>query len=295
MRTRRHPDDRVAELTRRRIAALTGDPVTPAPTPAPVSAPVSSVPVAVSGPVRPVRGRHARRPVPPAARLVAWTGDRLPEPLRGRVHLGSAQLGLVALVVAVGVLATAWWLLRSSGGAGGVAVPAAVAPALVDPGTTSGPSPTGRASGAAGAATRTLVVDVAGRVRRPGIAVLPAGSRVVDAVKAAGGARPGVDLSSVNLARPLVDGEQVLVGGPAGGAAPAAGHGSGAAGAGALVNLNTADATTLESLPGVGPVTAAAIVQWRTEHGGFTAVEELLEVSGIGDATLAQISPHVTL
>jgi competence protein ComEA len=140
-----------------------------------------------------------------------------------------------------------------------------------------------------------VTVDVAGKVRRPGIVVLPAGSRVVDALDAAGGARPGVDLTSLNLARLLVDGEQVLVGLPV----PAGVVGSAVASAapadGAPVDLNTATAAELETLPEVGPVTAEAILAWRTEHGGFTAVEELLEVDGIGEATLATIAPHVTV
>ena len=141
----------------------------------------------------------------------------------------------------------------------------------------------------------TVTVDVAGRVRRPGIVVLAAGARVVDAIKAAGGARPGVDLSSLNLARLLVDGEQVLVGV----AAPAGVVGSLGATAvptpGVLVNLNTATQPELEALPEVGPVTAQAILAWRTEHGGFTSVDELLEVDGIGEATLATVAPLVTV
>ena len=103
--------------------------------------------------------------------------------------------------------------------------------------------------------------------------------------------------AALNLARVLVDGEQIVVGGQAG--APVAGAVAPSPGAdpsaGPLVSLNTADQTALESLPGVGPVTATAILQWRSEHGPFTAVEELLEVSGIGEATLAEIEPHVTL
>ncbi len=150
-------------------------------------------------------------------------------------------------------------------------------------------------------------MDVAGDVRRPGIAVLPVGSRVVDALEAAGGARPGVDLATLNLARPLVDGEQVVVGAPAqpapagapattvvpGVTAPAAG--GAATGTTPIVNLNTADQATLETLPEVGPVTAAAILAWRDQHGGFTTVDELLEVDGIGDATLATIAPHASV
>jgi competence protein ComEA len=159
------------------------------------------------------------------------------------------------------------------------------------------------ANGASTGTPAQVVVDVVGKVRRPGIAVLPAGSRVVDAVEASGGARPGVDLSSLNLARVLVDGEQVVVGQdrPAGVAAGVlagpspVGTPPSTAGPPALVNLNTADQATLETLPGIGPVTATAILQWRTEHGTFTSVDELLEVSGIGEATLAELAPHVTL
>ena len=139
-----------------------------------------------------------------------------------------------------------------------------------------------------------LVVDVAGKVRRPGIAVLPPGSRVVDALEAAGGARRGVDLTGLNLARLVVDGEQILVGvAPAPGVAGSLGTPppEGAS----LVNLNTADQAALETLPGVGPVTAEAILAWRTDNGGFTSVDELLEVDGIGEATLEDLAPLVTL
>jgi competence protein ComEA len=121
---------------------------------------------------------------------------------------------------------------------------------------------------------------------------------VVDALEAAGGARRGVDLSTLNLARVLVDGEQIMVGvrAPDGVAASSASAPqTGASGPAALVNINTADQAGLETLPGVGPVTAQAILEWRDRNGGFTAVDELLEVSGIGDATLAQIAPFVTI
>ena len=140
----------------------------------------------------------------------------------------------------------------------------------------------------------SVTVDVAGKVRRPGIAVLDAGARVVDALKAAGGARRGVDLSSLNLARVLVDGEQILVGAPP---QSVAAPGPSAPGQvpGQLVNLNLASATELESLPEVGPVTAAAIIAWRESNGGFSAVDELLEIDGIGETTLGQIAPYVTV
>jgi competence protein ComEA len=137
---------------------------------------------------------------------------------------------------------------------------------------------------------------VAGKVRRPGIAELPIGSRVVDAVRAAGGTRRGVPLGSLNLARVLVDGEQVVVGvgAPPGVAASAAAAPTSGA-AVPMVDINTASQADLEALPGVGPVTARSILDFRAENGTFTSVDELLEVSGIGDATLARIAPYVTL
>ena len=143
-------------------------------------------------------------------------------------------------------------------------------------------------------AAASVTVDVAGKVRRPGIAVLETGSRVVDALEAAGGARDGVDLTDLNLARVLVDGEQILVGvtPPAGVAATMSGASSPVAG---LVNINTADQVALESLPDVGPVTAQAILAWRSEHGAFSSVDQLLDVDGIGEATLAKLAPYVTL
>jgi competence protein ComEA len=148
-------------------------------------------------------------------------------------------------------------------------------------------------------------VHVVGQVNRPGLVRLPAGSRVADAIEAAGGARRGADLAALNLARLVVDGEQVHV--PKPGEAPAAGgtgvpgaaggvSAGGAGGAGGpLVSLNTADVAALDTLPGVGPVLAQRIVDWRTEHGRFTSVDELGEVSGIGDKLMSQLRPKVTL
>lgn len=295
---RRPPSPEHAEAVSRRLATLSaelasvrGDPVPghqhtrvrqqPAPWDDEVT-PVDPVPVV------PVPGRHASR------RLV------------DRVRLTPAHLAVLALLVALGVGVAAWSVVRGQAEPvpvaplSPVAEPLADLPAAEATGTT---APAAGASGAAGtpaagtpSASPELTVDVAGKVRRPGIAVLPAGSRVVDALEAAGGARRGVDLTALNLARPLVDGEQILVGVPAAAGVPATvGDPGGAPTPGALVNINTADPATLETLPGVGPVTAGAIIGWRDEHGGFTAVEELLEVDGIGDATLAQIAPHVTI
>jgi competence protein ComEA len=214
------------------------------------------------------------------------------------VLLGPAQLAVVAVLVALGLAVTAWWVVSSD------AEPAAdQAVSMAPAGDLVQVEPVEPVATAAGAATvgagdagtpATVTVDVAGKVRRPGIAVLDAGARVVDALEAAGGARAGVDVSGLNLARVLVDGEQILVGVPtppgvATTTVPAPGPPP------VLVNLNTADGVQLESLPEVGPVTAASILDWRDTHGGFTTVDELLEVDGIGEATLAKIAPHVTV
>lgn len=247
-------------------------------------------------------GRHAARPVDSAASVGGWVHDRLPGPLQGRVRLGAPHLAALAMLVAGVMTALAWSSVRASdpgdlvparslstpGGAASLVTPAAV------PVGDASPTPPG--SPGSPASPAQVVVDVAGKVRTPGIVRLPAGSRVVDAVAAAGGARRGVNLSGLNLARILVDGEQVVVGiaAPAGVAASAAS----AAGVGppaALVNINVATQAELETLPGIGPVTAQAILQWRTDHGAFTAVDELMEVSGIGAATLADLAPYVTL
>ncbi|HEX8973731.1 helix-hairpin-helix domain-containing protein [Oryzihumus sp.] len=162
------------------------------------------------------------------------------------------------------------------------------------------PSAFASGSSTAGASSPSglVVVDVVGQVRKPGVVRLAAGSRVLDAVTRAGGALPGADLAQVNLARVLVDGEQVLVPKPGQVVSSAPGPGAtGAAGAsgaaGGVVDLNSADATTLDSLPGVGPVLAQRILDWRTEHGRFSSVDELGEVSGIGDKLMSQLRPKV--
>lgn len=156
------------------------------------------------------------------------------------------------------------------------------------------------ARGTSGVAGAQIVVDVSGKVRKPGIQRLPAGSRVVDALRAAGGVRPGTNTEGLNRARFLVDGEQVVVGGPAPAAVPGAGGANAAATAGsagsaagavpaAPVSLNTATADQFESLPGVGPVLAQHIIDYRTRHGGFRSVDELRQVNGIGDRRFADL------
>ncbi len=161
------------------------------------------------------------------------------------------------------------------------------------------------AAGGGGPPGGTVTVHVVGQVQRPGVFTMPAGSRVSDAVTRAG-VRQGADLAAINLARPLVDGEQIhvpkpgeVVAGPAPGGVPGpTSAGGGAVGSGdgaAPVNLNTATAAQLEELPGVGPVLAQRIVDWRTEHGRFASADELGEVSGIGEKIFAALQPKVTV
>jgi competence protein ComEA len=134
--------------------------------------------------------------------------------------------------------------------------------------------------------TEVIVVAVMGRVHRPGLVTLPPGARVADALEAAGGPLPETDLATLNLARKVVDGELITVGVPA----PATAEGSAGP-----VNLNTASAAQLQELPGVGPVLAQRIVDYRERHGGFRSVDELREVTGIGEATFAELQPLVTV
>ena len=148
-----------------------------------------------------------------------------------------------------------------------------------------------------------VVVHVVGRVKHPGVRRLPLGARVTDAVEAAGGVSSKADLSALNLARVLVDGEQVRVPAvgepvasvPTAGGGASTGGGAGVGSSRAPVSLNTADLAGLDSLPGVGPVLAQRILDWRSAHGRFTSVDELGEVSGIGEKLLAQLGPLVTL
>lgn len=225
---------------------------------------------------------------------------------RGRWGVSPSHVTVAALAVVVLIVAAAWWSLRSVPHSEQVQLSShgAPPPTFASPGARPPltPAPSSLATPAPGQASVTaasrLVVDVAGKVRHPGIVELPAGSRVVDAVAAAGGARPGVGLTTLNLARPVVDGEQIVVGidVPYVGGAPTAPPIGGSATTPAAVtpvDLNAATAEQLDTLPGVGPVTAQAILAWRTDNGPFISVDELLEVSGIGDATLSDLRPYV--
>ncbi|MBK0421170.1 ComEA family DNA-binding protein [Leucobacter sp. CSA2] len=154
-------------------------------------------------------------------------------------------------------------------------------------------------------AQKRLLVHVVGEVARPGVVELPAGSRVSDALAAAGGPGPAAELGAVNLARPLVDGEQLLVPNAesaAAGAASAPRLGDGnvgggvAPGAGAApIALNAASAESLQQLPGIGPSLAERIIAWRTEHGGFQSVDQLDEVPGIGAKLLERLRERVVV
>jgi competence protein ComEA len=156
-------------------------------------------------------------------------------------------------------------------------------------------------SSAPSASPQTIVVDVAGWVRRPGVYEFGAGDRVIDAILRAGGARPGADLTSLNLAAILTDAEQILVGRRAGGMGPPSGTSVGSEGTGAtdgatdVVDLNTATLDQLESLSGIGEVLAQRIIDYREEHGPFRSIDDLLDVSGIGEQRLADLRPHVTV
>lgn len=216
--------------------------------------------------------------------------ERLPLWLQARVGLERRNVLALAvlLVVAAGFAVQHFW----SGRTETVRAPEVVEAAPAHPEPVDEPVPSAAPTGVPGAGAE-IVVDVSGKVREPGIHRLPAGSRVVDALEAAGGVRPGTDIDGLNRARFLVDGEQVVVGGPAP-AAPAPGPGAGggvpAGGAPAgPVSLNTATVEQLDTLPGVGPVLAQHIVDYRTRHGGFRSVDELREVKGIGERRFADL------
>ncbi|MFC5679296.1 ComEA family DNA-binding protein [Aeromicrobium endophyticum] len=207
-----------------------------------------------------------------------------PEPAAARRRLDIPHARALAAVAVAASVLLVWWLLAGRPQTSEPVEPLALA-------STSSPSVPGAPASAA-----PLIVDVVGKVRQPGIVTLPKGSRVYEAIQAAGGLKGRVDTTSLNMARELTDGEQVLVGlEPADpavspGAAPGA-----AAPAGTKVNLNTATLEQLDTLPGVGPVTAQAIVTWRESHGRFGSVDDLLDVKGIGDATLAELRDLVVV
>ncbi|MEV0020330.1 ComEA family DNA-binding protein [Streptomyces tendae] len=236
----------------------------------------------------------------------AWrerTGQALRErmPLWLQTRCGLERRSVAALTVLLVVAAVFavqhFWSGRTQSVAAPEVVREAAAYGAGKPGPTAAErAPTGE-PGAKTPPTATagpeIVVDVGGKVRKPGIHSLPAGSRVADALRAAGGVRPGTKTDGLNRARFLVDGEQVIVGAPAPaprpGAGPAPSGPTGAAGPAAPVSLNTATTDQLDTLPGVGPVLAQHIIDYRTQHGGFRSVDELREVNGIGERRFADL------
>ncbi|MEV6694284.1 ComEA family DNA-binding protein [Micromonospora sp. NPDC051196] len=215
--------------------------------------------------------------------------SRLPGP--GAFDPGRRGVRALAVIAVLVVLAAAGWTWRSR--------PRVEPVSAVTAAPTPGPSDSPMDEPADGT-TGEVVVAVAGKVRRPGLVRLPAGARVADAVEAAGGALPGVDVAMLNPARKVADGELILVGvaaaTPAVGAAPGSGPVAGAdPGAGGRVNLNTASQSQLETLPGVGPVLARRIIEHRDEHGGFRSVSDLRQVNGIGDARYEELKDLVTV
>jgi competence protein ComEA len=183
-----------------------------------------------------------------------------------------ARRVLAAALLALVVLVVAWRQLASPGAR---AAPLQVAPIV--------PAATARAAPAA----TLMVVDVAGAVRRPGLVRLAKGARVADAVARAGGLTRRAARDAVNLAAPVSDGQQVLVpvrGSPAGSAA-----GGGGAAAAGPVSLSSATAEQLDTLPGIGPVTAQKIIDYRAQHGAFTSVDGLDAIPGIGPARIAEL------
>lgn len=247
-------------------------------------------------------------------------------------EFGRRHLGVIAVLLVVGLAGAGWGVLRARPVAEAspvlltTATPAGSSDPLPSPSAPSGGTPPA-APGSPGATTpgsppgagstpsageEGLLVHVLGAVRRPGVVALPPGARVRDAIEASGGLRSDARPGELNLAQPLNDGQQVVIGssgrpggevrdptaarptGGAGGAGQAPGPGgSGGGGPPTVLDLNAADATQLDRLPGIGPVTAERILAWRSANGRFTRVEELQEVEGIGPKTYAQLAPYV--
>lgn len=305
--------------------AVTADPlaadVSPVPPSSPHPSPQSAVPPASWAAADP-DGQRPERVVPSEPDLTAWADP----PWWRRIRWAPDRLAgvtLVVLVVALGAFSVHRLLSTVPEGAPvpelplatpGVTVTAGDAPSS-EATDTSSPQPADQA-----VEDELVVVAVVGMVGRSGLVTLAPGARVADALDHAGGVLDGGDRDGLNLARKVVDGEQILVGvapgpdgpqgprsdivgpGPEPSEPPGAAAGGGVApgpgdqaGAGGLVDLNAADAAALEALPGVGPVTAASILSWRAANGSFSSVDQLVEVNGVGPATLARLRPLVTV
>jgi competence protein ComEA len=260
-----------------------------------------------------------------------WIPESIrPERLRdARWTLSPRHVVVLAAVLAIGLSWAAWQVFRarpetlpdtrppttvtsgspvtqpgagpSPGQPGATSSPgAAASPGAAQPSSGAGQPSAGAAqgSGTGQSPAGVVVVDVAGKVRRPGLVRAPTGSRVADVLTLAGGPLPGVDLTTLNLARPVTDGEQILVGIPAPpGATTAPGNAptSPPAASNAPVNLNTADLTQLDTLPGVGPVLAQRILDYRTQNGPFATIDQLQEVPGVGPKKFDSLKSHVRI
>jgi competence protein ComEA len=198
--------------------------------------------------------------------------------------LSRAELGGLVALVAITVGGAGLWYVRS------LPRPVEVRAAAA--------SPAAGASATSSPDVVPILVDVAGWVRHPGVYEFHDGDRVIDAIEAAGGARRGAALDALNLAAPLTDGTQILV--PrreASGSAPSAPSAPSVVGGvtSSKVNINSASAEELETLPGIGEVIAQEILDYRTENGPFASVDDLLDVSGIGEVTLENVRDLVTV
>lgn len=223
--------------------------------------------------------------------------ERLPLWVQLRCGLEPRTLAALAVVLVVAAVFAVqhFWAGRPQAVRAPDVVQQGAAQPPPDPLAEPAPSPGAPAPAEARRSAR-IVVDVSGKVRRPGVLRLPAGSRVADALEAAGGVTTGTDVTGLNRARVLTDGEQVVVGAPpsVAGSRPPGPTGTGPAGAATgPLSLNTATAEQLETLPGVGPVLAQHIIDHRTRSGGFRSVDELREVNGIGDRRFADLQNRV--
>jgi len=246
---------------------------------------------------RPVRRARAAAPPRPArgdrfgALADSWR-DRLGG---ARVEVGVGVLAVVVVALVAGVI---WYRMGASGSAAPPRRPDTVERHRSAPSSGAAtPTSASRASGTTARATgATVVVHVAGAVKTPGVIALPVGARVIDAVEGAGGGLPDADLDHLNLAAKLVDGQRILVT-KVGQAAPpsalALGGSSGDPDANARIDLNNATSAQLETLPGIGPALAGAIIAERDRRGGFRSVNELREVRGIGEKRFADLRDHV--
>ncbi|MGO4755573.1 helix-hairpin-helix domain-containing protein, partial [Streptomyces sp. 2MCAF27] len=243
--------------------------------------------------------------MPRRDRLRLALKERLPLWLQLRCGIELRTLAALAVALLVAAAFAAYHFLTGRPQTVTAPPPEPPRPAASEPASALAPSPgAGPTAGSgSGSGSGSVVVDVSGKVRDPGVHRLRSGSRVADALKAAGGTRPGADLSGLNRARVLTDGEQIVVGTPPAlpptGSGPTATAGSGGAAGGAgsapagPVSLNSATVDQLDTLPGVGPVLARHILDYRTQHGGFRSVDELREVNGIGDRRFADLRPLV--